>query len=342
MNDINGTTGTADTTGTNLTCGVALCTFNGQQYLQAQLDSIAAQSVLPDRIVVCDDGSTDGTWALLMAWQARCLMPVSLHRNTQRQNVTANFAQAIERLDTDLIFLCDQDDIWLPDKVARMRQAFQEDPQILLVHSDAELIDGDGRALGKTLLGELAVDAIERAAIHCRRAFEVLVRRNVITGATTAIRRSLLAQALPMPRGFFHDEWLGFVACLTGRVALLDEATIRYRQHGGNVVGVRRLPWHMVLRQYWWQINKPDSREDVRRTLMMREVLFDRIARRSLVRPDQLPALQEAVAFARFRSAPPQRSVVRTAHAAWHLLCGKYWRSTPLPFLEFTRDVINR
>lgn len=336
MNDFN------SASSTHLTCGVALCTYNGQRYLQAQLDSIAGQSVLPERIVICDDRSTDGTWELLLAWQASCPVPVSLHRNAQRQNVTANFAQTVGWLDTDLIFLCDQDDIWLPNKIARMRQVFQDDPQILLVHSDAELIDAQDRPLGKTLLGELAVDAIERAAIRRRRAFEVLVRRNVITGATAAIRRTLLAQALPMPRGFFHDEWLGFVACLTGRVVLLDEATIRYRQHGSNVVGVRRLPWHTVMRQFWWQINKPDSREDVRRTRMMREVLFERIGRRSLVRPDQLPALQEAVAFARFRDAPPTRALVRTAHAAWHLLCGKYWRSTPLPFLEFTRDVINR
>lgn len=325
-----------------LTCGIALCTYNGERYLRAQLDSILTQSRRPDQVVVCDDGSTDGTWEMLQQWQAHSGLEIVLHRNEQRQKVTANFAQAVSRLDTDLIFLCDQDDVWLPDKVARMQQVFENDASVLLVHSDAELIDGKGRSLGTTLLEELKVDAFERAAIRHGRAFEVLVRRNVITGATAVIRRSLLKQALPIPRSFFHDEWLGFVACLSGKVVLLDETTIQYRQHGNNFVGVRRLPWKTVLRQYWWQINKADSREDVRRTLMMREALFERYRQRAVPRADQLPALQEAVAFARFRCNPPSRGMDRAALAVRHLVSGKYRRSSPLPLLEFTRDVINR
>lgn len=218
---------------------VAMCTYNGSRYIAHQVRSILAQTVLPDQLVISDDGSNDDTMARVRAalLDAPSSIRVTLIQNPSQLGVTANFARAIESCDGELVALCDQDDVWHPDRLASAVATFA-DPEVLLVHSDATLVNDEGEVLGATLLKSLGIRSRERKAISSGRAFEAYLRRNLVTGATAMFRRSIYDTARPLPTKWVHDEWIALVAAATGKVVLLDDALIDYRQHASNQIGV--------------------------------------------------------------------------------------------------------
>ncbi len=224
-------------------CAVVLCTYNGERFLPAQLESLRAQSRQPDVYVLSDDASSDGTWGLLQGFAAdrrAAGAEVVLHRNPQNVGYVRHFEAALQRADAEVLFPCDQDDVWHPGKIARMLDVFRARPRLLVLHGDARLVDGEGRPIGSDLLATLDVAPRELVAMHAGRAFEVLLRRNIVTGAAMALRRELLPLALPAAEGWSHDEWLAIIASMHGEVDTMPEPVIDYRQHGGNQIGVRR------------------------------------------------------------------------------------------------------
>lgn len=225
----------------NPSCGVALCTCNGAKFLSAQLESLIAQTVIPKEIVVCDDRSDDNSWDILKSWAANVAEPlgieVTLVQNTERMGVTRNFELACSKLCTDLILLCDQDDIWLENKIERLLSEFR-DPGVMLVHSNAHLVGGELDDLGINLFQALRFSKRERRLIREGRFLEIYCCRNLVTGAATAFRRSLLSVACPFPPEWVHDEWLAAMAASCGRIVMLPECLLMYRQHGNNAIGV--------------------------------------------------------------------------------------------------------
>lgn len=222
---------------------VALCTYNGEKYLPQQLDSLLWQERPPDRIVIRDDVSTDGTWNLLEAFAAQARLSgidVDLQRNAGNLGYVRNFEQALKAADGDLVFLCDQDDVWHAEKIRRMADEFEGRPRLALLHTDALLIDGNGVSMGYGLFDALELTASEIAIEHAGHALDVLLRRNTVTGATVAVRADALRGMPPAPDGWIHDEWLAMALCLNHEVDCLEWKSIGYRQHGGNQIGMRR------------------------------------------------------------------------------------------------------
>lgn len=221
-----------------LTVSVALCTHNGARFIGEQLDSIFAQTVIPDEIVISDDASTDGTLEIASrAFENRPGPPVlTVLENNPALGVTKNFEKAILACASDIVVLSDQDDRWQPYRVERTLIAF-DDPVVVLVHSDAGLIGADGDVLPGSLFQAYSVDAATRSQLASNRAFDLFMRRNLVTGATMAVRRTFATVAAPFPESWVHDEWLAIVAALSGRLAPLDERLIEYRQHGSNEIG---------------------------------------------------------------------------------------------------------
>jgi glycosyltransferase involved in cell wall biosynthesis len=228
-----------------LDVSVALCTRNGARYLPEQVRSICAQTPLPREIVLSDDGSTDDTLAVVRDTLAQCgvaeQVALRVFSNTPPLGVTRNFEQAARACSHELIALCDQDDAWHPGRLARMVAQFEARPDLLLLHTDARLVDAELKPLGSTLFHALEVQPAELAAIAGGEAFGVLLRRNLVTGATTMFRKILLDTALPFAPEWVHDEWLAAVAAAIGRMDVLPEPTIDYRQHASNQIGARRL-----------------------------------------------------------------------------------------------------
>lgn len=228
------------------TISVALCTHNGAEFIEAQLRSILAQSVLPIQIVISDDASQDETLSVVHGVfgtdDVEALgITVTVMNHVKNVGVTSNFERALLACTGDLVALCDQDDIWHPDRLESAQRRFEDASELLLLHSDARLVDRNGAPLGYSLFDALDLTDEERAAITGGRGLEALLKRNLITGATTMIRRTLVDRATPFPKPWVHDEWLGIVAAATGRIDLLPEQLIDYRQHGANQIGVRRL-----------------------------------------------------------------------------------------------------
>lgn len=222
---------------------VTLCTYQGERYLQAQLDSLLVQSRLPDEIVIFDDASIDATWSLLQDFQRQATargVRVRAQANATNVGYVANFQQALNAATGDLLFLCDQDDVWHPDKIERFVQEFQRRGDLLMLHSDARLVDAQGASLGDNLLDTLEVTSKELETVHVGRAFDVLLRRNIVTGATMAVRRRVIERGFNVPPGWIHDEWLAMTAAAQGRIDCLEAQTIDYRQHDRNQIGVRR------------------------------------------------------------------------------------------------------
>jgi glycosyltransferase involved in cell wall biosynthesis len=227
---------------------VALGTHNGEAFLDEQLASILEQSHPVDEIVLSDDASTDGTVELaerLVAAHRASGGRAELRvlRNRPALGVTANFEQALRAATGDLIALADQDDVWRPDRVARALEAFAERPERQLVASDATLIDAEGVELGRSLFATLGLDDAVRDRLDGSDAFDELLHRNLLTGATVMVRRDLVHRAAPFPGSWVHDEWLAIVASVTGGLAVLPDRLIGYRQHGANQIGVTELGW---------------------------------------------------------------------------------------------------
>lgn len=216
-----------------LRVSVAMTTYQGERFLAQQLESIAAQTRRPDELVVGDDGSTDTTLAMLEQFAVTAPFPVHLTVNEQRLGTVANLAASASRCDGDVIFLADQDDVWLPDKVETLAACF-EDGDALAAFSDADIVGGQGAPRGRRLFDAVEFSAEERERWHQGEGFAILVRHNVVYGATLAIHSSLREVAFPIPDGWWHDSWLALMAAGAGRVAFVDRPLMQYRHHVGN------------------------------------------------------------------------------------------------------------
>lgn len=217
---------------TRFSVSVALCTFNSSRFLAAQLESIAAQSHLPDEAVVCDDGSSDETVEMLESWKESVPFSVRILKNERNLGYTKNFEKAVSACRGDVIFLSDHDDIWYSNRVERTLAAFSADDALGLVTSDAEIIDANGISQGMRLH-----EFVDR--MHLKDFWAIFfpqdVQMELWTGCTMALRRSAVGKALPIPAGIAcHDVWFYLTMALASRIAYLPEPLISYRLHGKN------------------------------------------------------------------------------------------------------------
>ncbi len=227
---------------------MVLPTYNGAPYLEAQLASIHSQSLRPIRVLLRDDGSIDGTPALIAQLQERFGAWLQLLPADGNLGCTANVNRLLEVTSAPYVALADQDDLWLPQKLEQALGLMQqlearlgaETP--LLVHSDLELVDGQAQPLGCRYGHHQRLDP--------RRTNPAdLALTNVVTGCTAVCNRALLQKALPIPaEALMHDWWLALVASAFGQIGLVEQPGVLYRQHGGNVLGAQGLGW-----AYWRQ-----------------------------------------------------------------------------------------
>ena len=206
---------------TSPTISIAMATWNGAAYLPEQLDSLARQELLPSELVVRDDGSTDSTLEVLAEFAERAPFPVHITSNPRNLGVRSTFEEAISLCTGDIIFLCDQDDYWAPEKIRRVVQAFESDPRTMVVLNDKRIADEQLNPSEATVLGNM------------RRAGTPDV--SFIAGCCSAYRREWLPVALPIPAGLpYHDWWIAALAHQLGVSEILDEPLQLYRRHESN------------------------------------------------------------------------------------------------------------
>jgi len=258
---------------------VAMATCNGARFLEAQLDSIAAQDRRPDELVVSDDASEDDTVALLRAFAARAPFPVRIAAQPDRVGVTANFERALEASEGEVVLFADQDDVWYPDKVTRLLAALERGAA--LAFGNARVVDEEGRPLHYDLWSALGFDARERTRVRSGAALAVFLRHVVAAGTTFAFHAAGRDWLTPFPPVHSsHDAWVAMLCAATGEVALVEEPVIDYRLHGGNEIGIRE----RGLREQYAQAR----RQIARRAFADDATFFDAALAR--LRPQGAPA----------------------------------------------------
>jgi len=311
----------------SLQISVALCTHNGARFLREQVRSICLQTLPPMEIVLSDDASQDGSVDVVRSAIAECAAgrpghPVALRvfENAKPLRVVKNFEQAISACTGALIALSDQDDVWMPERLAQMVMRFQQDESLLLLHTDARLVDANRNDLKQSLFHALEVTPSELDRIHAGRAFDVFLRRNLVTGATTVFRRTLLPDALPLPVEWVHDEWLGIVASAVGRVDLLEQPLIEYRQHESNQIGARRDTFVGKVRKALASRGNTHLERTVKAELLLERLLQlgDRVS------PDILAKVRSKIEHQRFRAALPASRLARCVPVLREAMTGRY------------------
>ena len=189
---------------------VAMCTYNGERFLAQQLVSIAQQSRPPDELVVCDDGSTDRTVAMIREFAVSVRYPVRVFENEHNLGVAANFERAIRLCEGNLIALADQDDIWYPIRLERSEQELTAHPEAGLIFSDADIIDDKNQSTGATLWQRLSFAGKREQDLLAGR-YVVLAKHRFVTGATVMMRAGLRDRCLPIGEGWIHDEWIAMI-----------------------------------------------------------------------------------------------------------------------------------
>ena len=213
---------------------VALCTYNGSKYIEAQLNSIIQQSVPPSQIIVSDDGSSDDTLDIVESMLSNCKCRYSILINNTNHGVTSNFKNAIDNCDCPIIFTSDQDDVWLTNKAETILTIFEEHSDARLVFSNGELVDKDLKDLGCSLWKSVG---ITHSMLYQYNWFQYLLRTNLVTGAAMAFRKDFYDSIETIPSVWIHDGWLAWAALATNGLYPCSAKLFLYRQHVDNAIG---------------------------------------------------------------------------------------------------------
>lgn len=200
---------------------VALCTYNGEEFLKEQLDSLLAQSYKNIEIVAVDDCSSDHTVSILKSYAKD--PRIRIIENQQNLGYNKNFAKALSLCSGEFIAICDQDDIWHHDKLSLQLAGIKNHD---LIYHDSEFINRNGESLNLKIS--------DKFNFYRGSNPLVFIYLNCVSGHSILMKKSLLKDALPFPEGFHYDQWLAFLAASKSSVHFIDQCLVRYRQHERN------------------------------------------------------------------------------------------------------------
>lgn len=232
---------TADTMAMRPGVSVALCTFNGARFVREQVDSLLCQTIPPVEIIVIDDMSSDNTVGILQELARTASVPMTVISNTQRLGSTNSFAQAIERCSGEFIALCDQDDIWLPNKLEHLSTALRDNEKATMAFCNASLVNDRLEPLGKNLWDEIGFYHLEQAVMRSGSALHVLLRHDVVSGMGMMFRAKFTNLILPFGRTWMHDTWITTILAAIGECCPVNEELVLYRQHSGQQLGCHKV-----------------------------------------------------------------------------------------------------
>lgn len=217
---------------------VALATFEGERFLSEQLESLARQTLLPHELVVGDDGSTDGTLAILEGFAARAPFPVHIYPNAGHRGFAENFLHTAGRCRGELVAFCDQDDVWGERKLERCAAAFAPDDVALAIHAGRivdERLGDTGARFPEIGSSHLAPPLTTEPWMRVRGMCMVFARPLLAVDWSRRPRSHYLPDAM-----LNHDEWVYVLARVRGSIAFIADPLALYRQHGSNEIGAPR------------------------------------------------------------------------------------------------------
>lgn len=223
-----------------LTVSIAMTTYNGEKFLQEQLDSFLGQTRLPDEVVVCDDGSHDRTIAILESFSSRAPFPVRIYRNSANLGFSKNFEKAGSLCTGDIIAFSDQDDVWDAHKLEIFSQIMTGNPEVGFIFCDAEVVDEGLNSLGFGFWDNCGLP--KDFSIFAKTEFTnfFFTRHHCILGATSAIRSSVYNSLVPIPPLWAYDEWFPFGSSVITKIAKIPYKLNKFRKHSNQCFGINR------------------------------------------------------------------------------------------------------
>ncbi|GCA77225.1 UDP-Glc:alpha-D-GlcNAc-diphosphoundecaprenol beta-1,3-glucosyltransferase WfgD [Microcystis aeruginosa NIES-2520] len=219
---------------------VCMATYNGSRFIEKQIQSILPQLSYNDELVIVDDCSSDQTVNLIQKFiDSR----IKLCENTRNLGAIKNFEKAILSAEGDIIFISDQDDIWMSHKVQEITQVFFNQKDVTLVVTDAQVIDEQDNVISDSFLSLIGnfVPGIIPNLIRPR-----------FQGCTLAFRREMLNYFLPFPEDIpMYDMWIGLSNEIYGKTFYLEQPLIKYRRHSNNVTSENKTSLLQIVR---WRI----------------------------------------------------------------------------------------
>lgn len=252
---------------------ILMATYNGGKFIAEQIESLINQTLTEWKLFINDDGSDDDTIRIVNSYQKKDpriqLLPSTAHNLGARDN----FAHLMQTTKAGYIMFCDQDDVWLPEKVQLTFELMQKcegdyGPQTpLLVHTDCRVVGLQQQTLAPSFSQYQRMKHVEENPLR------ILLTQNFVTGCTVMINRALLNIALPVPReAVMHDWWLALVAASAGRIRFLEQPTVLYRQHQQNVAGAKKLLSGLNFKR----LLNPIKLEEELKTLMIQDCALAR------------------------------------------------------------------
>lgn len=217
---------------------VVLSTYNGEKYIECQMDSILGQNYSDFHVLVRDDGSSDSTVSLLHGYEQGSRGKVRILTDS-RGNLGSlrSFELLLSMADTEYVAFADQDDKWEPDKLSKLVSAIEAALEghaglPALAYSDLAVVDSELKPIYDSFYQYTRIN--KDRGMHTRQ----LLVQNGVVGCSVLVNRRLRDIALPFPpECLMHDWWLALCASYSGCVAMVDEALVRYRQHADNAIG---------------------------------------------------------------------------------------------------------
>jgi len=323
-----------------------MCTYNGELHIQSQLESIAGQSLLPSELVICDDGSTDTTLALVSQFAEGAPFEIRVHRNPQNLGYTKNFEQAISMCEGEFIALSDQDDLWYPEKLATLSSLLRHDDTLGGVFSDGDLLNSYGEIEERSLWQSIRFSPKKRVQFTSGYSNDILLRGNVVTGMTMMFRSELRDRLLPIPRTWIHDAWLAWMLNLNSRLYACPTRLVSYRMHPSQQVGLpltpgekRRWIYQHGLSAYFKRA-KTRSLLDYHQTAAQLDDLCEYLKKstdkshRTLLVDAEKKSRHAKTAAAALTHARPARIKAVLGHAS------SYWKYSTVPARAIFRDLL--
>lgn len=215
---------------------ILLATYNGEKYLQEQIESILNQTYTDFRLLISDDGSTDGTIKIIEEYAKKDKRILTF---IQKENlgVIKNFEFLLKKVENEYFMFSDQDDIWMKDKIEKSLEKIEEGYG--LVYSDLEVVDNN---LNVMYTSYWKLKGFENK-VKKYNNFDSLYLNNYITGCTIISKKEFIDKILPLPKStnfILHDYWLPLIVTQTDKIAYIEEPLIKYRQHKNNKVGSQK------------------------------------------------------------------------------------------------------
>lgn len=315
---------------------VALCTYNGAEFLSKQLESIKQQTMPIHEMVVCDDGSSDETLAIIERFSKQVTFPVTVHRNPVNLGSSKNFEQCLRLCQGDLIFLCDQDDVWMPEKVARIVQYLEDHPEHEAVFSNATMIDQAGFPTGKTSFEQIEFTNEIQSRWLEGGSFRILLKGYIVTGAALAIKKKALENISPVPmitKELIHDGWIALNLSIQNQIGFIKDCLIQYREHSNQQVGFKSKPPRVSLLKRFTR-DREEKLFGLRKKAEIAKALLAYFEGRPEIAESIIPALRAREGFYNMRATLPNNRiarilpVLRYAYQGAYQLeeGGKWWR----------------